>query len=487
MLKSRIYLGAGRFDHREDVRKRQHVDHITDRYRTGLQGSSDSTTVGDREVGSALFGHRSGDDLRKIRRAGSNMGPLTVQVNRNRSDDLVELVAELSLHIGYILIHFGMVRHVHDSIGPGEIALFRVEDIFGGNQHRCRSDHFAASDVDLDHSDVLQVFTGGDDVAVADLKTLLQRIVGVPVDEQVDSLDLADDHVTGQSARPVRIKADMAKNDDVVHVGAGDIDRLLTDGEDLFVEDGETRSVLRMALRLRIGGRQTDDSDGEAVEVIDLIRLEYKVSILVEHVGGEDSEIRVLFGELGGLNQALGPVVEVVVAGDDRIIAEHVQKDSYNLAFEQVRQVRSVRNVAGIQHENVVRDGAAHFQHRGQFGIAHSAVAGSDPAVHVVGVDDEQIEVLVTGGVLDDRGDAQGELSRFDRSGDLDRYHFFYDRSGNRGRSRRCRRRSGSRSWRRCRLLFDFDHHRYGYDNRYFLGSRSDLFHNRRIFGERYH
>jgi hypothetical protein len=93
--------------------------------------------------------------------------------------------------------------------------------------------------------------------------------------------------------------------------------------------------------------------------------------------------------------------------------------------------------------------------------------------MHVVGVNDEQIEVLVTGGVLDDRGYTQGILDRLDRSGNLDRHHFSYDWSGS-GSRRRCRSRHffsyGYRGGSRCRFrCWSRCFFSYGYRFRYSL------------------
>ena len=72
--------------------------------------------------------------------------------------------------------------------------------------------------------------------------------------------------------------------------------------------------------------------------------------------------------------------------------------------------------------------------------------------MNVVGMNYEEIEVLVTGLVLDDRGYAQGVLDRFD----LDRHHFRYDRSWSRFRYMfRCR----------SRCFFSYDY-RFGYSLR---------------------
>ena len=79
----------------------------------------------------------------------------------------------------------------------------------------------------------------------------------------------------------------MAEHNDEIRKFMGKIYRILSVIDDNIIQEIQTFSVLRMGLCLCIRSRKPYNADLEAIEVIDLIRLEYKIAILIRDVRGD--------------------------------------------------------------------------------------------------------------------------------------------------------------------------------------------------------
>ena len=95
----------------------------------------------------------------------------------------------------------------------------------------------------------------------------------MPIDKEIDSL-MRLTIWSLVSPLTVRIEADVAQDDDVVDILASHVDGLLPNLENLVVGEVDALDVVRVGLGGGVRGGQANHCDLEAVEVIDLIRLE---------------------------------------------------------------------------------------------------------------------------------------------------------------------------------------------------------------------
>ena len=204
------------------------------------------------------------------------------------------------------------------------------------------------------------------------------------VDDQVDTLE-----VLGQELGGVRVVfAGVRQDDDVVDGLLGDVKSGLGV---LHQNVGGERNTLDI---LRLG--QTDDSDLEAVEVVDLVRSLHQVAVRIQRVGGQR----------GGL---LG-------ADDTGLKLQHLRGVGVETSgIQSLGDFQSVllghADVAGVQHQVVVRDLLADTGERGELGQRGTALFAGERTIEIVGVHDEQVEFLVSLGVADNRVHAIGIIT----------------------------------------------------------------------------
>ena len=90
------------------------------------------------------------------------------------------------------------------------------------------------------------------------------------------------------------------------------------------------------------------------------------------------------------------------------IIADKGHDLGNGLALEHVCEVRAMERISGIQKEDVIGDGPSHLEKGAELRVASASILTlHDTAMDIVCMDDEEIELAVALGILDDRHNAE--------------------------------------------------------------------------------
>ena len=189
-----------------------------------------------------------------------------------------------------------------------------------------------------------------------------------------------------QIGRTEHAFTEIGENDEVVHIGAGDVDGPLG-----VVED-DIGVKAYSAYRFR--RHDADNPDGEAVEIIDLVGLEEQVLFGIQHVRGEGDRLLGSFDPELDLNR-LRQICIIAQLIDDPCCGKG-------------RFGGNLSDIAGVEQQPVVGNLTTGLQGGGELGDSDSAVLSIDIALHVIGVNDEKIEHFISISVLNDWTDSIG-------------------------------------------------------------------------------
>ena len=221
------------------------------------------------------------------------------------------------------------------------------------------------------------------------------------VDEHVDAGDVLQ-QVDGAVAGGLCVNAQVAQADDVVAAGGGELVHLLLGAGEEFVlgQEGDALQLSGVGLGGSFGGGQTKDAHGHVPQLEGVVGLVHgQLALGGEGVGSQD-------GELGLFHQGLQvgiAKVKLVVAGGGHVVASHVHQLHSGGAFGHVHAGGALAEVTGVHQE--------HLGASGLIGVLQSSYGSVvvDGAVHVVGVQDDDVTRQVIVPVCGPGGNGQGE------------------------------------------------------------------------------
>ena len=232
--------------------------------------------------------------------------------------------------------------------------------------------------------------------------------MGVAVDKHVDAGDVLQ-QVDGAVAGRLCVNAQVAQADDVVAASGGELVHLLLGAGEEFVlgQEGDAIQVSRVSLGGSFGGGQTKNAHGHVTQLEGGAGAVYCIGAVLFSVGGQDGEVSLLHQSLQiGISE-----VKLVVAGGGHVIASHVHEFHSGSALGLIHIQAALTKVAGVHQEHFGSGSFIGGLQRGYVAVVLQGIVvhGAANAVHVVGVQDDDVPRQVIVPVCGPGGNGQGE------------------------------------------------------------------------------
>ena len=390
------HLLTGDLNHSELVSVGEYLEDVIEGNVALADGDADAAAVDEGDVGVAgLVKISVGAEVAKVRLGaaddadglavlGRGLGIIEGEIDVGGGDNLAELFVELC-RAGVDSLSRGVFNT--DERGERRAAVPAVE---------LRGDLAVAGDVQ--HADVGKLGAAGraDNVlAVLVLHDNLVGIMAVAVQQGVNAADMGN-HVGIGPGLALGLVAQVAHDDDVIGaLGAGGVHGLLhgvIEGFAGLVRHEVVNEVAVFILEVAggggadgIGGGDADKGDLHAADFLHEPGLQQQLAVFVE-VAADVGEVG-LFCEL---QEVLHAVVELMVAGDGRVVAHDVHDVDDGGAFGHGADGLALDGVAVIHQEHIIGLGEV-FLDRVKTRVAPALV---DAAVDITGEEDDQVALL---------------------------------------------------------------------------------------------